>query len=83
MTSTFLYELCLPVTIYLESETFDVDKGWIAGAFFLGLFIGGGITALLAPICMRDWQKKKVTIVFLLQVTLAPGKEFFFFCCFF
>ena len=62
MTSTFLYDLCLPVTIYLESESFQADTGWIVGAFFLGLLVGGGITAILAPICMRDWQKKKVCV---------------------
>ena len=63
MTSTFLYDLCLPVTIYLESESFEADTGWIVGAFFLGLLVGGGITAILAPICMRDWQKKKVCVL--------------------
>ena len=63
MTTQFLYDLCLPVTIHLQSESFEADTGWIAGAFFLGLFVGGGITAVLAPICMRDWEKKKVNIL--------------------
>ena len=58
LTSTL--DLCLPVTIQLEKESFEADPGWIAGAFFLGLFVGGGIAALIAPICFRDWEKKKV-----------------------
>ena len=93
MTSTFLYDLCLPVTIYLESESFEADTGWIVGAFFLGLLVGGGITAILAPICMRDWQKKKVCVLNNypfkqtgLQVGVCIGKLFSLFliqkiCC--
>ena len=60
MTDSYLLDLCLPVTIHLEQESFEADPGWIAGAFFLGLFVGGGIAALIAPICFRDWEKKKV-----------------------
>ncbi|XP_053407631.1 myosin-7-like isoform X3 [Mercenaria mercenaria] len=59
--SFYNYDLCLPVTWTVEVDEFTVDKGWIAGAFFLGLFIGGGLAALLIPTCLKDWEKKKLT----------------------
>ncbi|XP_060578849.1 trichohyalin-like isoform X2 [Ruditapes philippinarum] len=56
---SYLYDLCLPVEVIREVEEFTIDKGWIAGAFFLGLFIGGGLAACLIPTCLKDWEKKK------------------------
>jgi len=48
----------------VEVETFSIDSGWIAGAFVLGLFIGGLITFLIIPPCMKDWEKKKVRVLY-------------------
>ncbi|KAJ8316889.1 hypothetical protein KUTeg_004793 [Tegillarca granosa] len=62
MTSTYpisATDIGLPVTLDLVQTEFDVDPAWIAGAFFLGLILGGGIIAVCAPFCIRDWEKKK------------------------
>jgi hypothetical protein len=32
-----IYDICLPVTITYETESFQVDKAWIGGAFVLGI----------------------------------------------
>lgn len=53
-------DICMSISWTEQVEEFTIDKGWIAGAFFLGLFVGGGITALIIPPCLRDWEKKKV-----------------------
>ncbi|KAL5022379.1 hypothetical protein ScPMuIL_001534 [Solemya velum] len=55
----FIYEACLPVHIEVERDSFTADTSWIVGAFFLGLFLGGGITVCCVPPLLRSWEKKK------------------------
>ncbi|KAH9510197.1 hypothetical protein Btru_043738 [Bulinus truncatus] len=50
---------CLPVRVEKEQDTFTVDQGWIAGAFFLGLFIGVGIVAIFTKPFLNALKKKK------------------------
>ncbi|XP_076436478.1 uncharacterized protein LOC143275994 [Babylonia areolata] len=52
-------DFCLPLTWVVESDEFTIDKAWIAGAFFLGLFIGAGLTALCVRPFLASWAKKK------------------------
>ncbi|KAH3705448.1 trichohyalin-like isoform X2 [Dreissena polymorpha] len=52
-------DLCLQTSWVEKITDFTIDKGWVAGAFFLGLFIGGLITFFIVPPCIRDWEKKK------------------------
>ncbi|XP_071089454.1 trichohyalin-like [Haliotis cracherodii] len=54
-----LEDVCVPITIEVEQTTFVSDSGWIAGAFFIGLFIGAIVAAALVRPCLREWQKKK------------------------
>ena len=53
-------DFCLPISLTLDTEDFSVDKGWIAGAFFLGIFVGAGLTALCVRPFLAAWAKKKV-----------------------
>ena len=53
-------DFCLIVTVDKEIDDFDVDAAWIAGATFLGLFLGAGIVLLCAKPCIESWEKKKV-----------------------
>ncbi|KAL4231695.1 hypothetical protein ACF0H5_009272 [Mactra antiquata] len=57
--SYFDYDLCFDVSWTVEVEEFDINKGWVAGAFFIGLFVGAGLLALCIPTCLRDLEKKK------------------------
>ncbi|XP_056006529.1 trichohyalin-like [Ostrea edulis] len=52
-------EMCVPVTVDLVQEDFSVDSAWMAGAFFLGLFLGALFTAICVPFCLKDLEKKK------------------------
>jgi len=52
-------DFCLIVTVDKEIDDFDVDAAWIAGATFLGLFLGAGIVLLCAKPCIESWEKKK------------------------
>ena len=54
-------DFCLIVTVDKEQDEFDVDAGWIAGATFLGLFLGAGIVLLCAKPFLASWEKKKVS----------------------
>jgi hypothetical protein len=53
-----IYDICLPVTITYETESFQVDKAWIGGAFVLGILFGILATAFCVPIFIRDYFKK-------------------------
>lgn len=53
-------DFCVPVTLKINSDEFAIDKAWIAGAFFLGLFVGAGLTALCVRPFLAAWEKKKV-----------------------
>ena len=57
-------DFCLPITLTLDTEDFSVNKSWIAGAFFLGLFVGAGLTGLCVRPFLVSWKKKKVCIFF-------------------
>ncbi|KAI8789815.1 cingulin [Biomphalaria glabrata] len=50
---------CLPVEIEKEQDTFTIDAGWIAGAFFLGLIVGIAIVAILTKPFLNALKKKK------------------------
>ncbi|XP_052772504.1 trichohyalin-like isoform X2 [Mya arenaria] len=52
-------DMCMATSWTVEEESFSIDKGWIAGAFFLGLAVGGLLAFLIIPPCLRDWEKKK------------------------
>lgn len=54
---------CVPVQVDVDQKEFTINKGWIAGAFFLGLLLGIGIVLLLARPFLAAWEKKKVTIL--------------------
>ena len=62
MTSILYDDICVLMEWTEEVDEFAINKGWIAGAFFLGLFVGGGIAAILVPIFLRDYEKKKVIL---------------------
>jgi hypothetical protein len=49
------------VTITYETESFQVDKAWIGGAFVLGILFGILATAFCVPIFIRDYFKKQVS----------------------
>ena len=53
-------DFCLPITVTLDTDEFTIDSAWIAGAFFLGLFVGAGLTALCVRPFLIGWEKKKV-----------------------
>jgi hypothetical protein len=57
-------EMCIPVTVDLVQEDFSVDPSWMAGAFFLGLFLGALFTAICVPFCLRDLEKKKARLLY-------------------
>lgn len=65
-------DFCLPITLTVDSEDFSVNESWIAGAFFLGLFVGAGLTALCVRPFLISWEKKKVCI-FSLPVLMATN----------
>ena len=65
-------DFCLPITLTVDSEDFSVNESWIAGAFFLGLFVGAGLTALCVRPFLISWEKKKVCI-FSLSVLMATN----------
>ncbi|XP_012938082.1 myosin-9 isoform X3 [Aplysia californica] len=50
---------CLVVEVDQDQDEFTIDEAWIAGAFFLGLFVGVGIVLLLARPFLAAWEKKK------------------------
>ncbi|XP_059163333.1 golgin subfamily A member 6-like protein 26 [Physella acuta] len=50
---------CLPITFEKEQDNFTVHEGWIAGAFFLGLFLGALLVAVLAKPCLTALDKKR------------------------
>lgn len=50
---------CVPITLQVEADEYTINKGWIAGAFFLGLLIGAGLTALCVRPFLASWEKKK------------------------
>ncbi|KAK3095669.1 hypothetical protein FSP39_017428 [Pinctada imbricata] len=52
-------DVCLPVTLDISQDTFTIDSAWIAGAFFLGIFLGALIAGICAPFCIRDLEKKR------------------------
>lgn len=54
-----LDDICVPVTVTYETESFQINKGWIGGAFALGLVFGIVVTALCVPVCIRDYFKKR------------------------
>ena len=56
-----IYDICLPVTITYETESFQINKAWIGGAFLLGILFGILATAFCAPIFIRDYFKKQVS----------------------
>lgn len=62
-------DVCVPATVDLMQNEFTVDSSWMAGAFFLGLFLGALLTAICVPFCLKDLEKKKVSI-FPLKVTI-------------
>ena len=51
---------CIPVTVDITQNEFDVDPAWMAGATFLGLFLGAAIVLLCATPFLESWEKKKV-----------------------
>ncbi|KAK7110980.1 trichohyalin-like [Littorina saxatilis] len=53
------YDFCLPITVYLDSDEFTIDKAWIAGAFILGLIVGAALTTLCVRPFLASWAKKK------------------------
>ena len=55
-------DFCLKVTVEKDQDEFDVDPAWMAGATFLGLFLGAGIVLLCARPFLAAWEKKKVTM---------------------
>lgn len=52
-------DVCVPATVDLMQNEFTVDSSWMAGAFFLGLFLGALLTAICVPFCLKDLEKKK------------------------
>lgn len=64
-------DVCVPATVDLIQNEFTVDSSWMAGAFFLGLFLGALLTAICVPFCLKDLEKKKVSF-FPLKVTIRP-----------
>lgn len=57
-----IYDTCVPVTITYETESFQINKGWIGGAFILGLVFGVLLLVFCVPVCIRDYFKKRVSI---------------------
>ncbi|VDI48514.1 Hypothetical predicted protein [Mytilus galloprovincialis] len=57
--SGHLNDICLPVTVTYETESFQINKAWIGGAFALGLAFGILVTVFCVPVCIRDYFKKR------------------------
>ncbi|XP_076103364.1 uncharacterized protein LOC143072357 isoform X1 [Mytilus galloprovincialis] len=57
--SGLLNDICLPVTVTYETESFQINKAWIGGAFALGLAFGILVTIFCVPVCIRDYFKKR------------------------
>ncbi|VDI68084.1 Hypothetical predicted protein [Mytilus galloprovincialis] len=57
--SGILNDICLPVTVTYETESFQINKAWIGGAFALGLAFGILVTVFCVPVCIRDYFKKR------------------------
>ncbi|XP_062614600.1 trichohyalin-like [Saccostrea cucullata] len=52
-------DVCVPAVVNLVQDQFSLDSSWMAGAFFLGLFLGALLTAICVPFCLKDLEKKK------------------------
>ncbi len=55
-------DICLPVFIEKESNTWNTDKLSIGIGFLVGLIVGGLIAFGCSKLCMKDIAKKKVSI---------------------
>jgi hypothetical protein len=51
-----IYDICLPVTITYNTESFQVDKAWIGGAFVLGILFGILATAFCGESRHYAWS---------------------------
>ncbi|XP_060063932.1 trichohyalin-like [Ylistrum balloti] len=68
-------DVCVPVKLEYESSELTVNEPWIFGAFFLGLVVGIGITALLVPCCLRSMAKKQIHFLSCLWRRKAQDEE--------
>ncbi|XP_069139245.1 LOW QUALITY PROTEIN: calponin homology domain-containing protein DDB_G0272472-like [Argopecten irradians] len=68
-------DICVPVKLEYETSELTVNEPWIFGAFFLGLLVGIGITALLVPCCLRSLAKKKILFLSCLWRKKAQDEE--------
>ena len=69
-------DFCLRVTVEKDQNEFDVDPAWMAGATFLGLFLGAGIVLLCAKPFLASWEKKKVSFIhFLISILIVLERD--------
>lgn len=72
-----LVPVCVPVTVDVNQDIFDVDKLAVGISFFLGFLIGLAITvACLKMCCIKDLSKKKVRGAMFISVYVLSRSVF-------